>query len=126
MYGLFRNKCYARPLHPFIVILLTRNLAAYNYNAFMVFFQVFPYLFYTDALRNLTHATGIQMFAILGKQPKNFYMWLYSLIGWDLCYFQIRWCKNYARQQPIIVDIEELERILIQISQSYMHPPSLL
>lgn len=85
-------------------------------------FQVFPYLYYTNALRNLTHAAGLQVYAVLGKHSQNnFLMRIFSLVGWDVCY-SLRWCKNYARQQPITVDIQELEKILFHIGQGYLQP----
>lgn len=80
--------------------------------------EVFPYLFYTNALRNYTNAAGLQVYAILGRFPgHNLLMWLFSLIGWDACYYHFRWCKNYARRQSIIVDTSELERLLINIAR---------
>lgn len=85
--------------------------------------EVFPYLYYTDALRNFTHAAGLHVHAILGQRPRqNLLMWLFSLVGWDNCYYHFRWCKNYARRQPIIVDIHELEKILFLIDQRHVQP----
>eukprot|EP00250_Pteridium_aquilinum_P007099 c16892_g1_i1 orf=160-1506(+) len=84
--------------------------------------EVFPYLYYTNALRNFTHAAGLQVYAILGKPlQKNPIMWIFSLVGWDVCY-SLRWCKNYAKRQPITVDIQELERVLSHIGQGYLQP----
>ncbi|KAI5082780.1 hypothetical protein GOP47_0002523 [Adiantum capillus-veneris] len=87
-----------------------------------VVIEVFPYLYYTDALRNVTHATGLEVYAILGEKPRrDFLMWLFSLAGWDVC-LTFKWCKNYARRQPITVDIQELEKILFHVSQEYIQP----
>lgn len=87
-----------------------------------VVIEVFPYLYYTNALRNLTHATGLHVYAVLGKHSReNFLMWIFSLFGWDTCY-SFRWCKNYARRQPILVDIQELEKVLSHIRQGHLQP----
>lgn len=82
--------------------------------------EVFPHLYYTEALRNYTHAAGLQVYAVLGHIPHNKILSrIFSLLGWDFCYHHLRWCKNYSRQQPIYVDTFELEKLLMNIGKNY-------
>lgn len=75
--------------------------------------EVFPYLFYTTALRNYTHAADISVYSVLGNLPPgDWKLWFFSLFGWDFCFYYMRLCKNYARRQPIYADLLELEKAL--------------
>lgn len=74
--------------------------------------EVFPYLYHTDAFRNFTHAVGIDVYPLLGTRPPDSkWMRVTSLVGWDGC-FSMMWCKNYARRQPLQVDLVQLETLL--------------
>ncbi|XP_024517584.1 uncharacterized protein LOC9651963 [Selaginella moellendorffii] len=82
--------------------------------------EVFPYLFQNDALRNYTHAAQVHVYPLLGTlPPRNFIMRFWSLLGWEMCYHWVRWCKNYSRQQPIFADIGELQSLLESFARSY-------
>ena len=86
-----------------------------------VVIEVFPYLFHTDAFRNFTHATAIEVQPLLGiRPPDDFLMGVYSFLGWDACYNHVRWCKNYSRKQAIHVDLIELAKLVrsIQVQRS--------
>jgi len=84
--------------------------------------EVFPYLFYNDALRNFTHATGIEVHPLMGVLPPgNMMMRFYSMFGWDICYNHVRWCKNYARRQAIYGDRFKLEQIIQSIQSQRPH-----
>lgn len=74
--------------------------------------EVFPYLYHTDAFRNFTHAAGIDVYPLLGARPDDsLWIRLLSLFGWDAC-FRMMWCKNFARRQPLVIDLQQLEALL--------------
>lgn len=74
--------------------------------------EVFPYLYHTDAFRNFTHAAGIDVYPLLGaRAAESTWMRVFSLLGWDVC-FSMMWCKNYARRQPLQIDLDQLEKLI--------------
>ncbi|KAJ7534226.1 hypothetical protein O6H91_13G084700 [Diphasiastrum complanatum] len=78
--------------------------------------EVFPFLFYNNALRNYTHAANVHIYPLLGvRPPGDILLWIFSLLGWDNCYYHVRLCKNYSRRQPIYVNLLELENFLTWI-----------
>ncbi|XP_057852338.1 uncharacterized protein LOC131062646 [Cryptomeria japonica] len=82
-----------------------------------VVIEIFPYLYYTSALKNYTHAAQLHVYSLLGDMPNDsFFMRPLSLLGWDSC-FKIRWCKNYARKHFVLADIEVLKKLLGHIEK---------
>lgn len=80
--------------------------------------EIFPYLYYTTALRNYTHAAQLHVYPLLGDIPKkNFRLHLLSIVGWDSCFEKFRWCKYYSRKQVVHADIEELKKLLHHIKE---------
>lgn len=79
-----------------------------------VVIEVFPYLYYTDALRNFTYAAAIDVYTLLGvRHPESTLMPFFSMLGWAGCFnFPRHVCKNYARSQPVQIDLIQLEGLL--------------
>lgn len=83
-----------------------------------VVIEVFPYLYYTTALRNYTHAAQLHVYPLLGDIPKkSFFLHPLSIVGWDFCFEKFRWCKYYSRKQVVHADIEGLKKLLHQIKE---------
>ncbi|KAL2643849.1 hypothetical protein R1flu_011436 [Riccia fluitans] len=81
--------------------------------------EVFPYLFYSTAFRNYTHAARLHVYSLLGLAPPgDWKLWFFSIFGWDFCFDKVRWCKNHARTQHIYADLFELERALSMIKRT--------
>jgi hypothetical protein len=76
-----------------------------------VVLEVFPYLYHTDAFRNFTHAADLDVYPLLGAKPDNSWIRLLSLLGWDGC-FHWQPCKNYARLQPLHIDLLKLQDLI--------------
>lgn len=81
--------------------------------------EVFPFLFYSTAFRNYTHAAQLHVYSLLGLLPPgDWQLRFFSIFGWDFCFDKLRWCKNHARGQKIYADLNELEKALSMISRT--------
>ncbi|KAL2642234.1 hypothetical protein R1flu_009821 [Riccia fluitans] len=82
-----------------------------------VVMEAFPLLYYIDWFHNYVHASRVNHYELYGTWPAEqggmpLRMRIYALfVGWRYC-FSFRQCMNYAKNQKIYVDVDQLEWLL--------------
>ena len=90
---------------------------------FATVLEVFPLLYYIDWFGNYVHAANLNHYELYGtwlaeQGSMPFKMRMYAnLYGWKNC-FSTRGCMNYAKNQKVAIDIDQLEWLLKQLTSS--------